>query len=41
VAEGRGKKIFLESGHLEAEDVELLAGEGETVDIDGDISNES
>lgn len=41
VAEGRGKKIFRESGHLEAEDVELLAGEGEHVDVDGDLSDDS
>jgi hypothetical protein len=41
VAEGRGKKIFRESGHLEAEDVELLAGEGEIIDVDGDLSDDS
>lgn len=43
VADGRGKKIFQESRHLEAEDVELLAGEGDNIDQDGnlsDISNE-
>jgi hypothetical protein len=41
VAESRGKKMFRESGHVEAEDVVLLAGEGELVDVDGDLSDDS
>ena len=34
-SEGRGKKVFKESGHLEAEDIEIFDGEGEKVDQDG------
>jgi hypothetical protein len=41
VAEGQGQTIFQESEHLEAEDVKVLAGEGETIDVDGNISNNS
>ena len=41
VAEGRGKNIFKESQHLEAEDMEIFDGEGEEVDLDGYNSEES
>ena len=41
IAEGRGKKIFQESKHLEAEEVDLLDGEGEEIDVDGDQSDDS
>ena len=36
VAESRGKKIFVESSHLEADDLEMFDGEGEEVDIDAE-----
>lgn len=41
VAEGRGKKLFRESQHLEAEDVDLLAGEGEISDLEGELTDDS
>ena len=40
VAESRGKKLFVESRHLEAEDMEMFDGEGEEVDIDGDADDQ-
>ena len=41
VAEGRGKKMFKESQHLEAEDIDIFDGEGEELDLDGNESDES
>ena len=41
VAESRGKKIFKESQHLEAEDMDIFEGEGEDVDVEpGDSDDE-
>ena len=40
VAESRGKKLFVESSHLEAEDLDMFDGEGEEVDIDADAGGE-
>ena len=34
VAEGRGKKLFKESQHLEAVDMEIFDGEGDHIDVD-------
>ena len=36
VAEGRGKKLFKESQHLEAVDMDIFDGEGDHIDIDPD-----
>ena len=36
-----GKKIFVDSGHMEADDLHLMDGEGEDIDVDGDISDDS
>ena len=41
VAVSRGKKILIESGHLEAEDIDMFDGEGEEIDIDGEASVDS
>ena len=40
MAESRGKKLFVESSHLEAEDLDMFDGEGEEVDIDADAGGE-
>ena len=40
VAEGRGKNIFKESQHLEAEDLDIFDGEGEDIDIEAKESDE-
>lgn len=39
VAEGRGKKAFKDSGHLEAEDIEIFDGEGSDLDEDANDSD--
>ena len=41
VSKGRGKKIFVDSGHMEADDLHMMDGEGEEIDVDGDISDDS
>ena len=41
VSKGRGKKIFIDSGHMEADDLNLMDGEGEQIDVDGNISDDS
>ena len=38
VAEGQGKKIFKESRHMEADDIQVFDGEGEELDLDGNES---
>ena len=40
VAEGRGKKIFQESQHMEAEDIDLFDGEGDQLG-DDDVSDDA
>ena len=34
-AEGRGKKLYVDSGHLEAEDIDIFDGEGEGEEMEG------
>ena len=41
IAEGRGKKIFKDSQHVEAEDIDVFDGEGEEIDLDGNDSDSS
>ncbi len=39
-AEGKGKKLFVESGHLEADDIDIFDGEGEEVEEGSDQEDE-
>ena len=41
VAESRGKKLFKESQHLEADDIDIFDGEGDAVDMDANDSDHS
>ena len=34
VSEGRGKKLFKDSDHLDAEDIEIFDGEGDDIDLE-------
>ena len=41
ISKGRGKKLFVDSGHMEADDLHMMDGEGEQIDGDGNISDNS
>jgi len=41
ISKGRGKKLFVDSGHMEADDLHMMDGEGEQIDVDGNISDDS
>ena len=41
VAESHGKKLFKESQHLEADDIDIFDGEGDAVDMDANAMRKS